>query len=136
MYKHTITTRVRYQETDKMAIVYHANYIIYFDMGRTEFMRSLGYEYDRIEGEGVWLPIIEVGCQYKSPAHYDEEITITTYIEEITRVKIRFKYEVKRGEELLVEGFTVQAFTTDKLKPIALNRANPELYNLLLGCTK
>lgn len=135
MYKHRFNFRVRYQETDKMGIVYHSNYIIWFDMGRTEFMRSLGYEYSQLEAEGIWLPIVEVGCQYKSPAAYDEEIIVETYIEELSRVKIKFKYKVFRGHALLVEGFTIQGFTNDKLKPVPLNRANPDLYKKLEECT-
>jgi len=91
----------------------------------------LGYAYSDLEKEGVWLPIIEVGCTYKNPAKYDEEVTVETHIEELTRVKIRFGYKVYRGEELLVEGFTVQAFTTDKLKPIGLNRVRPDIYKML-----
>lgn len=131
MYKNRFSFRVRYEETDRMGIVYHSNYIVWFDMGRTEFLRALGYAYSDLEKEGVWLPIIEVGCTYKNPAKYDEEVTVETYIEELTRVKIRFGYKVYRGEELLVEGFTVQAFTTDKLKPIGLNRVRPDIYKML-----
>lgn len=131
MYKNRFSFRVRYEETDRMGIVYHSNYIVWFDMGRTEFLRALGYAYSDLEKEGVWLPIIEVGCTYKNPAKYDEEVTVETHIEELTRVKIRFGYKVYRGEELLVEGFTVQAFTTDKLKPIGLNRARPDIYKML-----
>lgn len=134
MYKYRYNFRVRYQETDRMGIVYHSNYIVWFDMGRTEFMRSLGYEYSQLEGEGIWLPIIEVGCQYKSPARYDDEITVETHIEELTRVRIKFGYKVSRGEDILVEGFTVQAFTSDKLKPLAINKANADLYKKLREC--
>lgn len=131
MYKNRFSFRVRYEETDRMGIVYHSNYIVWFDMGRTEFLRALGYAYSDLEKEGVWLPIIEVGCTYKNPAKYDEEVMVETHIEELTRVKIRFGYKVYRGEELLVEGFTVQAFTTDKLKPIGLNRVRPDIYKML-----
>lgn len=131
MYKNRFSFRVRYEETDRMGIVYHSNYIVWFDMGRTEFLRAFGYAYSDLEKEGVWLPIIEVGCTYKNPAKYDEEVTVETRIEELTRVKIRFGYKVYRGEELLVEGFTVQAFTTDKLKPIGLNRVRPDIYKML-----
>lgn len=134
MYMHRYNFRVRYQETDRMGIVYHSNYIIWFDIGRTEFMRSLGYEYSRLEKEGIWLPIIEVGCRYKNPALYDDEITVETHIEELTRVRIKFGYKVSRGEDVLVEGFTVQAFTSDKLKPIALNKVKIDLYNKLKEC--
>lgn len=134
MYKYKFNFRVRYQETDRMGIVYHSNYIIWFDIGRTEFMRSLGYEYTQLEKGGTWLPIIEVGCKYKSPAFYDDEIIIETSIEELTRVRIKFKYKVFRGEDVLVEGFTIQAFTNDRLKPVGLNKVNPDLYKKLEEC--
>lgn len=136
MYINRYNFRVRYPETDKMGIVYHGNYIIWFDMGRTEFLRSLGYTYRDLEEEGVWLPIIDVGCSYKLPAKYDDEVTVETFIKELTRVKIKFGYRVMRGEELLVEGFSVQAFTTDKLKPIGLQKYKPELYKKLEEASK
>lgn len=123
--------RVRYPETDRMGIVYHGNYITWFDMGRTEFLRSLGYSYRDLEEEGIWLPIIDVGCRYHLPARYDDEVCVETCIKELTRVKIKFGYKVFRGEELLVEGYSVQAFTTDKLKPIGLSKHKPELYKKL-----
>lgn len=131
MYINRFKFRVRYPETDKMGIVYHGNYIIWFDMGRTEFLRALGYTYRNLEEEGIWLPIIDVGCTYKLPAKYDDEITVETYIKELTRVKIKFGYRVLRGEELLVEGYSIQAFTTDKLRPIGLQKHKPELYKKL-----
>lgn len=133
MYKHSTEFRVRYEETDRMGIVYHSNYIIWFDVGRTEFLRSIGYNYSDIEKEGVWLPIIEAGCKYKSPARYDDIVRVETYIEKLTRVKIGFGYKVYRGDELLVEGSTLQAFTNEKLKPIGISRLKPDLYEKLLA---
>ncbi|TDT63737.1 acyl-CoA thioesterase [Fonticella tunisiensis] len=135
MYVYRHKFRVRYPETDRMGIVYHSNYIIWFDIGRTEFLRSLGYTYRELEEQGIWLPIIQVGCKYKSPARYDDEITIHTYIEELGRVKVKFGYKIYRGDELLAEGFSLQGITNDKLKPIALDKHNPEVYNKLLECT-
>lgn len=131
MLKNKCNFRVRYKETDRMGIVYHSNYIVWFDIGRTEFLRSIGYNYRDLEESGIWLPIIEVGCTYKSPAKYDDEVTVETYIEKITRVKIRFGYRVLKGENLLVEGFTVQGFTNENLKPILIDKLNPELYEKL-----
>jgi acyl-CoA thioester hydrolase len=134
MYVYRFNSRVRYQETDRMAIVYHTNYISWFDMGRTEFIRSLGYDYSKLEEEGIWMPVVEVGCKYKSPAKFDDIVTIETSIEELTRVKIRFKYRVFNGDVLLVEGFSVQGFTNDKLKPIAISKLKPDIYNSLEKC--
>lgn len=134
MYIHKHNIRVRYPETDKMGIVYHANYITWFDVGRTEFFRSLGYDYRELEAKGIWIPVLEVGCEYKSPSFYDDEVTIETHIEELTKVKIKFAYEIKRDEKLLVKGFSKHCFTTDELRPIGLNKHQPEVYNRLLEC--
>jgi acyl-CoA thioester hydrolase len=136
MYVHKFNSRVRFQETDKMGVVYHANYFVWFDMGRTEFLRSLESDYRKLENDGIWFPVIEVGCKYKSPAKFDDIVTIETYIEELTRVKIKFRYKVYREEELLVEGFTVQGITNENLKPIALNKVKPEVYSKLEACIK
>jgi acyl-CoA thioester hydrolase len=132
MFTHKFNLRVRYADTDRMAIVYHSNYIVYFDTGRTEFLRALGFQYSKLEEEGIWFPVLEVGCKYKKPAKYDEEVTVETHIEELSRVKVKFGYKVYKGEELLVEGYTQHGFTTDKLKPIALNKVRPDIYKILV----
>lgn len=134
MYENKHSFRVRYAEVDRMSIVYHSNYIIWFEIGRTELLRSLGYTYDELEKEKIWLPVIEVNCKYKAPATYDDEVTIETRIIEMGKVKIKFGYKVYCGDKLLTEGFTTHGITNDELKPIALNRVKPELYKVLLNC--
>ena len=119
-----------------MNIVYHVNYINWFEIGRTEFFRSLGYTYSGLEAEKIWIPVIDVGCKYKSPATYDDTVTIETFVEELGKVKIRFGYRVYCGERLCVEGFTQHGITNDRLKPIALSKVKPEVYEKLLECTK
>ena len=74
------TLRVRYAETDQMAVVYHSNYIIWFEVGRTEMLRQLGLSYREMEEDGMVLPVVEVKCRYKHPARYDDEITIRTWV--------------------------------------------------------
>lgn len=125
--------RVRYKETDRMGIVYHSNYVVWFDVGRTELLRSLGFNYRHLEEIGLMLPVVEVKVKYKSPAYYDDLIQIETCILEVSRVKVKFGYRVYRDEKLLAEGYTVHGFTDSNLKPIALNKFNPELYNILLN---
>lgn len=134
MYLNKYELRVRYPESDRMGIVYHANYIVWFDGGRTEFLRSLGYNYRMLEGKGLWLPVIEVNCAYKMPALYDDVITVTTALEELTRVKIKFKYTVTRDDVLLAEGYSKHGFTNPSLKPIAVNKFDSELYEKLKSC--
>lgn len=124
--------RVRYKETDRMGIVYHSNYIVWFDVGRTELLRSLGFDYRHLEEIGLMLPVVEVNVKYKSPSYYDDLIEIEASILEVSRVKVKFGYKVYRGQTLLAEGYTVHGFTDNNLKPIALNKFNKEIYELFL----
>jgi acyl-CoA thioester hydrolase len=116
--------RVRYAETDQMKVVHHARYFEWFECGRSNLMRQIGYPYKVMEEEGFYLPIIEVGCRYYSPATYDDLVQIKTEIRERPRAKIRLDYLVSRlpGNELLVEGFTIHAFLDHLGKPCKPNR--------------
>ena len=110
--QHEIELRVRYQETDPMGFLHHANYFTYFEIGRTELMRETGSTYGDLEdGEGLLFPVIELGARYRAPARYDENIEVRTAIEELGGVRLRFGYRIVRPSEerLLVEGFTVHA---------------------------
>ncbi len=101
--------RVRYQETDQMGVVYHANYLTYFEMARTEALRSLGKTYRDLEASGCFLVVNKVECSYKKPAKYDDLIVVRTFVEKVSHVKIEHRYEVYRNEELLATGRTVLA---------------------------
>ncbi|MDR1491607.1 MAG: acyl-CoA thioesterase [Planctomycetaceae bacterium] len=107
LYQYDHQIRVRYQETDQMGVVYHANYFSYFEMARTEALRSLGKSYRDLEESGCFLVVNKAECSFKKPAKYDDLITVRTLVERITHVKIEHKYEVYRGEELLAVGKTV-----------------------------
>ena len=136
MYIHEFNLRVRYEETDRMGIVYHANYITWFEIGRTEYLRSIGYTYRDMEEMKIWIPVIDVECKYKKPARYDDLVTVKTHIIELHRVKVKFGYEVLKNNELLAEGISVNAFTNPELKPIALNRVKPDLFDKLKDCAE
>lgn len=129
------TFRVRYAETDQMGIVYHSNYYVWFDMGRTEFMRALGYDYRSLENQGLMLPILETHCYYKKAAKYDDVITVRTMLHELKGVRIMFKYEVYNNQgELIAYGSTSQAFVNRGLKPINIKKTFPQVYEKLLTC--
>lgn len=108
--RHT-RVRVRYAETDRMGVVYYANYLVWFEVGRTEWLRECGWTYREMEQDGISLPVIEAHCEYRRPARYDDEIDIQTRAALVTPVRMRFDYEVRRnGEELaLASGHTVHA---------------------------
>ena len=101
------TIRVRYQETDAMGVVYYGNYLSWFEVARTEYMRRLGHTYAQLEVEGFFLPVIEASCRYKKPAHYDDELALYVLIS-VDGLKFRFDYEVRRVDngELLAAGVT------------------------------
>lgn len=114
----TTTARVLYGDTDAGGVVYNANYLRYFEIGRTELMRAWVCSYRDIEKLGFVLPVIECWSRFKSPAFYDDLLTIETTVTEITDLKCRFSYKILRQSEdlakprLLVKGYTVHAAVT------------------------
>ncbi len=124
--------RVRYSETDQMGVVYHANYLVWFEIGRTDFCRQLGFVYREIEKEdGLYIMVAEVRCRYKAPARYDDEILVRTCLRSVRNRVLVFGYEVYRqpSEELLAEGETVHVVTDREGRP----RALPEKYRNLFS---
>lgn len=105
------TVRVRYAETDRMGVVYYANYLVWFEVGRTEWLRETGWSYRELEADGIALPVIEVHCEYRQPARYDDELVIATRASLLTPVRIRFDYEIVRSRDNVatVTGHTVHA---------------------------
>lgn len=107
-----ISVRVRYPETDRMGVVYHAHYLVWFELGRTELMRSLGATYGKLEEEqGISFPVIALSARYRASARYDELLTVHTRLVEVGRVRVRFEYRILREEDgrLLVDGSTEHA---------------------------
>ncbi len=101
-----IHIRVRYAETDRMGLLHHANYLVYFEQGRTELLRQQGFSYRDIEDQGFYLVLTKVQVRYKSPAYYDDLLTLKTIVQRVTLVKIEHRYELLRDGILLAEGET------------------------------
>ncbi len=101
-----ITIRVRYAETDRMGLLHHANYLIYFEQGRTELLRAQGLSYRDMEDQGFLLVLTKVQVRYKSPARYDDLLTLRTTVTRTTLVKIEHRYELLRDGLLLSDGET------------------------------
>jgi acyl-CoA thioester hydrolase len=117
---HEIQVRVRYAETDRMGLLHHANYVVYFEMGRTELLRQRGVSYREMEDSGHLLVIVEVGCKFKKPAYYDDLLTIRTTVSRVTHVKVVHQYQVLRDGALLAEGHSTLACVDRDGKPQAL----------------
>src|SRR5579863_1508598 len=132
----TTEVRVRYAETDQMGIVYYANYLVWFELGRVELLRSIGLAYSRLETDhGCILPVIDVSCRYKSPARYDDQILIETRPVLLRGTVLKFAYQIYRNSdqdgkerELLAEGETVHVVCDDQLQRKPL----PEKYEAAL----
>lgn len=101
---HDLSLRVRYAETDQMGFVHHANYLVYFEMGRTELLRQTGLDYKSIEQKGFFLVIAKIACRYKTPARYDDELILRTTLDRVTPVRIEHKYQLLRGPIVVAEG--------------------------------
>src|SRR5499425_1690985 len=119
--------RVRYAETDQMGVVYHSNYFIWFEVGRVELLRQLGFSYREMEKEeGCYIAVADARCRYKAPAKYDDEIIIRTRMKNVRESLVHFGYEAVRANDnvLLAEGETTHLVTDGEMKI----RAIPEKY--------
>ena len=116
------SVRVRYAETDRMGVVYYANYLVWFEVGRTEWLREAGWNYRAMERDGISLPVIEAHCEYRLPARYDDEIEIRTRATLLTPVRVRFDYDVMRAgdEAITASGHTVHAALDASRRPCRL----------------
>ena len=119
--------RVRYAETDQMGVVYHANYLVWFEVGRVELLRSLGFDYKQMEAEdGIGIAVVEVSARYKAPARFDDELIIRTSVRAMSGIIIKFGYEVLRAADgvLLCTGETTHVVVDGEMKKAVL----PEKY--------
>lgn len=131
MMENKVNIRVRYQETDQMGVVYHGNYLTWFEIGRSEMTRSMGLTYADMEAMGVMMPVTFANLQYKAPARYDDELTIVTEVVKVSPVRMEFAYQVLRGQEILAEGSTGHAFIAQDGKPIRLDKACPSAWSII-----
>lgn len=124
-----IDYRVLYAHTDKMGVVNNVRYFEYFEAGRNDFLRKLGYPYTKLEAENIGLPVIEANAKFISSAKYDDVITIKTYLNQIPGVRFKIEYEIICNRKIIVTGFTIHAFVDyKKMSPI---RPPEEFVNLI-----
>jgi acyl-CoA thioester hydrolase len=121
--------RVRYADTDQMGVVYYANYLVWFEVGRTELLRDRGWSYREMESAGVGLPVIEVACNYHRPSQYDDELEIRTLGSLISPVRLQFTYDIVRcGDGVqIVTGRTLHAAINREGRPCRLPERLREL---------
>ncbi len=126
----TAKLRVRYKETDQMGVVYHSNYLVWFDIARTELIRSVGISYQDMEDSGLLMPVIEACCQYRIPAKCEDNLLIKVRVSRYTGLRMNFEYEIIRELDnlLLATGETKHVFIDHDFKPRRLDREIPEYH--------
>jgi acyl-CoA thioester hydrolase len=128
--------RVRYAETDQMGVVYHSNHLIWFEVGRVELMRQMGFSYRDMEREdGLYIAVAEAKCRYRAPVYYDEEVVVRTWLKTVRASVIVFNYELARAETgtLLAEGETVHIVTDSAMKASALPQKYLRVFRAAVG---
>jgi acyl-CoA thioester hydrolase len=146
---HQHILRVHYKDTDQMGVAHHANYVGWFEIGRTEMMRSAGVAYSEMEKLGLLLPVVHIDIQYRRPAHYDNSIAVFTKVMSFSAVRLQFEYEIRRIEEdlssldqtnvkstkpygkLLSKGTTKHIWVDHKWKPARIDKVAPDVFTLL-----
>ncbi|MEM9701379.1 MAG: thioesterase family protein [Planctomycetota bacterium] len=124
---HTTQIRVRYAETDAMGVLHHGVHLIYFEIGRTEALREIGGSYAEVEKSGRFLIMVEATVKYRSPARYDDLLTLTTTVSRVTPAKLEHTYELHRDQTLIATGRTVLACVDADGKVHRVSDALPEL---------
>ena len=119
MNAHRVRVRARYPETDRMGVVHHSHYFVWFEIGRTELLRELGMPYAALEEEHVFMPVVEAAARYRAPVRYDEEVDVETRLTEVSGVQVRFAYRLLRhpGGEPVATGFSLHAAVNEKGRP-------------------
>ena len=132
MLQNTTQIRVRYAETDQMGVVYHANYVVWMEVGRVEAMRSAGLNYAEMEREGIRVAVIGVELDYKAAARYDDLVDVRASVVEVQSRKMRIEYEIRRAsdQQLLAVGATRHLFLNFDMKPI---RCPAKYHDVLSG---
>ena len=114
--------RVRYSETDQMGVTYYANYLVWFEVGRTEYLRSKGVDYTQIEKRKIYLAVVDAHCKYLAPTRYDDLLSVRTWVSRIGKSSMAFAYEIldtKSGKRI-AEGSTSHVFVNEKIEPVRI----------------
>lgn len=129
---------VLFTQIDRMGIVHHSNYPLWFEKARRDYLRMAGTSSSKIANRGLFLPLSKMECIYKSPAKYGDEIIVTTKVLSMSCVKITFEYEVssKKKGKLLATGKTVHAWTNQRIEPINIEKEASDIYRQLLEFSK
>lgn len=122
---------VRYQETDQMGVVYHANYFVWFEVGRTDFFKKIGLSYRELETMGILFPVLSCSCKFHSAALYDDLLEVRTRVSAICGIRVCLTYQIYRDDQLLAEGETVHVFVDKNRRPLNMKKLYPNIWEKL-----
>ncbi|MBO8155113.1 MAG: acyl-CoA thioesterase [Bacillaceae bacterium] len=130
--------KVRYQETDQMGVVYHANYLVWFEIGRTALIEQLGFNYHEMEESGVVSPVIDASIQFKKPVRYGQTAKVRTWIDEYDGLRVTYGYEIFDGDgNSAVTGWTKHVCVKkENFKPISIRRTFPDWHEAYMNAKK
>lgn len=127
-----VTITARYAETDQMGIIHHSVYPVWFEVGRTEFIKMAGITYTQLEKDGVMLPLSELTCRYLRPVHYEDRVRLEVTIDKVSYAKIVFRYQVFLDGALMAEGTTTHGFVSSQtFRPVNIKKLMPDFYETL-----
>lgn len=121
------TVRVRYAETDQMGVAYHANYFVWFEVARTDWLREAGVTYRDLEAEGLRLPVIDARCTYRAPARYDDDVVVRATAAIVSPARVAFEYEITGPAGVIARGATVHATVDPAGRPMRMPARLKEL---------
>ena len=134
-----VRIRVRYAETDQMGVVYHANHFVWFEVGRVEFLRQLGFSYKEMEEQdGCHIAVVDARCRYKAPARYDDEVIVRTQLKNLRESLVHFAYELLRAADglLLAEGETTHVVIDREMKKTAIPEKYVAIFKHAMGVSE
>lgn len=138
MTKSTIPIQVRYAETDQMSVVYHANYLVWFELGRTAFFDDLGYSYYDFEESGLVAPVVDIQASFKRPVKYGDDVTVTTWVESYDGLRITYGYEITTvANGICVTGRSLHVCVRkETFRPVSMRKIHPVLHQAYLDAAQ
>ena len=130
----SVNVTVRYQETDQMGVAHHSVYPVWFEVGRTAFIRAQGIPYSKLEEDGLYLPLVGLSCDFRSFARYEDDLEIRTQISDLSKTRLSFKYDVIKtiDKSVIATGTTKHVYVNRSLRPVNLAKSMPDVYRLFL----
>ena len=125
--------KVQYYETDRMQVTHHSNYIRFMEEARVSYLSRIGWDYKRMEAEGIISPVVEISCKYRKTTTFEDVISVEVYVKEVSSVKLRLGYRMKSEDELVFTAESVHCFLNKEGAPINLKKELPGFYETLLS---